>query len=78
MDFVTTAVPPLIPGDIRVRNMQADKTNLAVVSTTLGTFATSALPTASTIPVGTIVMDTTLNVLKYVSTSGTWLTVATA
>ncbi len=74
-DFVTTSVPPLIPGDAVVRNVtvnnRAQNEKLFQVPTVT---TTAALPAYASVPVGTLMLDKQAGVLKFANTSG-WIAV---
>lgn len=74
MDFVSTAVPPLIPGDSRVRNSTVDRMSRVEALLSVPTYETSALPVFSTVPIGTLVLDVTTGVLKFANTAG-WMSI---
>lgn len=72
-DYVATSTPPLIPGDIQVRNVSVDKRAKVDVTLALPVYTTAGLPSSTLSPIGTVVMNIDTNKLNYVSSSHTWL-----
>lgn len=74
-DFVSTATPPLIPGDSVFRNVSANKGLKVGQLFVLPTITTATLPTQA---VGALMFNTTNNKVMVSSTSNTWLSLTPA
>jgi hypothetical protein len=78
-DFVTTAVPPMIPGDIEARNVTVNKRAQNVKVFQVPTVAATAdLPNPLTLAKGSLFLDLQTNQLKFVNTVNGWTTVSNA
>jgi hypothetical protein len=77
-DYFANSTPPLCPGDLEVRNITTNKYGQNLGKLVLPTYTTSLLPSSTKSPVGTLVLNISTNQLNYVSTSHTWLSIASA
>lgn len=77
-DFVSNATPPLIPGDVLVRNATVNNSAQVVSKLVLPTFTTALRPSSTTSPIGTVILNVSTNQLNVVSTSHSWLSFASS